>query len=133
VDGSKSLRDAPIVIARTPSLPVGHYAVIADLTVTGSGSRTHTDPADASEIECFVAPNRTGLPVNRDHVRIVADVGTGTQTLSLNDLLTTTASADEIALACKVSTSGDAQVQDVQVTQASILAIQVTSANPTGE
>ena len=66
--------------------------------------------------------------MNRDGVRDAAGIGPATQVLSVNDLLTVTASSDQIVLVCTLSGAGRPQADvAVEVTHASIIALQVTS------
>jgi hypothetical protein len=62
-------------------------------------------------------------------VKVAATIGTNTQTLSVNDLVTTTRPSDQIDLVCAV-TSGDGGDggQQGRVTQASMIALQVAQA-----
>jgi hypothetical protein len=102
--------------------------VTADLTVTGVGSDNSEAAQGSSQIACWITPNSAAQLNNRDGVKVAADIGTNTQTLSVNDVVTTTAPSDQIDLACDISTDRGHAPQ-VKVTQASILALDVTSAN----
>jgi hypothetical protein len=62
-------------------------------------------------------------------VRIAADIGPETQTLSVNDLVTTTRPGDRIDLLCSVSPATGVKRSPGQITHASIVAIQVTGAS----
>jgi hypothetical protein len=122
-----SVGDRPVLIARTPSLPAGHYAVTADVTVAGSGSSDSRENRDSLQINCWATPNSAGIATNRDGVKVTAGIEAGAQTLSLADLLTTTASGDEIDLVCSM-TPTDSPGSDLGgVTGASLIAVQVTT------
>jgi hypothetical protein len=101
---------------------------MADLTVTGPGSgNAGNDQGD--EIVCWVTPNSAGISSNRDGVRVIANIGPNTQTLSMNDLVTTTRPVDQIDLVCDLKgASGSKDVQRGQVTQASIIALELANA-----
>jgi hypothetical protein len=79
------------------------------------------------QIDCWVTPNSSGVSSNGDGVRIAADIGTSTQTLSLSDLLTTTAPTDQLDLVCSLSQQGNPGGQ-AKVTHASIIATGITNA-----
>jgi hypothetical protein len=114
-------------VVKTPALPAGHFVVTADFTVTESEQGTPDGDQDQAELDCWVTPNRAGASSNRDGVRIVADIGTATQTLSFFDVLTT-ATPDQIDLACSVSPVGPPDMQVGTITHAVIIATEVTHA-----
>jgi hypothetical protein len=62
-------------------------------------------------------------------VKVAATLGTITQTLSVNDLVTTTRSSDQIELVCAVTSGeGGEGGQQGRVTQASMIALDVAQA-----
>jgi hypothetical protein len=71
------------------------------------------------------------LANSRDGVLVAAEVGSGLQTLNLNDLVTTTRSPDQIDLVCRVVPGGDAADVQAQVTNASVIAVQAANAATT--
>jgi hypothetical protein len=125
VKGTVSVGKRATLVVGTPPVRSGHYAVVADLTVAGSGSNEAGNDKQASEIDCWITPNSAGLSSNRDGVRVAATIGTGTQTLSLNDVVTTTLPSDQIDLACELSSGEGRNNPMAVVTHASILATQV--------
>jgi hypothetical protein len=95
--------------------------------VAGKESRD-SQGRSASEIDCWVTPDSQRGSRNPDGVQVAAEVGAGTQTISLNDIVSTTASGDKIDLICNVP-SGDGTAT---VTDASLIAWQVTNVNASG-
>jgi hypothetical protein len=119
-------------VVSTPSLPAGHYEVTANLTVAGSPSRGGGENGGTIEIKCWATPNsapKSNSPP--DGVETVAEIGPVSQSLYLNDLLTTTAPSDQIDLVCVVSSRGSTDNPTAQVTNASIIAVGITNATKT--
>jgi acetaldehyde dehydrogenase (acetylating) len=80
-------------------------------------------------ITCWITPNSAGLASNRDGVKVAATLGTNTQTLSVNDLVTTSRPSDQIDLVCTVTSGEGADSgQQGRVTQASMIALDVAQA-----
>jgi hypothetical protein len=131
VNGHKSVTGEATLVTNTPSLPPGHYAVTADLTVSGAKSDTSEAGQKESQIVCWITPNSAGKGSNRDGVKVATSVGSSTQTLSVNDVVTTTAPSDQIDLSCMLSSAGGRDTPQVVVTQASILALDVTHVDST--
>jgi hypothetical protein len=130
VGGTVVVGVQPTLVVRTTPLPAGHYAVTADLTVAGSQS-LDSEHRQVAEIDCWVTPDSAGISNNSDGVRIAADIGRATQTLSVNDLLTTTTSPDQVDLVCSVLPTIAMEAQPANVTHASILATGIAIASTT--
>jgi hypothetical protein len=134
VGGHVKVTSQATLIVQTPvqsRVPPGLYAVVADLTMTGSGSLNSANDHEASQIRCWITPDSAGKSNNSDGVRVAATISDATQTLSVNDLVSTTASRDQIDLVCSTTPSGSPETPRATVTQASIIAIQVTDATRT--
>jgi hypothetical protein len=117
----------PTQVVRTPLLPPGHYTVSADLAVAASAPGQDAKDGGMLQLDCWISPDSDFVD-NSDRVRIVADIGTATQTLSLSDLVTTTARSDRIDLVCNVPPAESSEGQVAAVTHASIIATQITRA-----
>jgi hypothetical protein len=61
-------------------------------------------------------------------VKVVATIGPNTQTLSMDDLVTTVRPSDQIDFVCDVTSGDNGDAQGVVVTQASIVALEVANA-----
>jgi hypothetical protein len=127
VGGSVVIGQQPTLIVRSPSLPAGNYAVTAQLTVAGSNNHNPGNDQPTVEVDCWVTPNSAGISSNADGVRVATDITAPTQSLDVNDLITTTNTSDQIDLVCSASTVGGPQ-QQVSATHASIIVSQITHA-----
>jgi hypothetical protein len=129
--GTRAVGKGPTPVVRTHSLPPGHYAVTADLTLAGSGS---TDPEHVRgllEIDCWLTTSNADILANPDGVRSVADVSPYTQNMSVVDLVTSSSSFNQIDLVCSATSIGTPDTQTGEVTRASLVATQVADATTT--
>jgi hypothetical protein len=132
VGGTVHVTDAPppapatLIAATPPTVPPGHYVVTANVTVEGTGSQGSQEHGGMTEIDCWVTPNNQPSS-NLDGVLVAADIGPATQTLSLNDLITTTRSADGIDLVCRSSSAGKGDQAPALVSHASLIAVPVAN------
>jgi hypothetical protein len=129
--GPRSVGGDRTSILHTTSLPPGHYAVTAVLTLAGSGS---TDPEHVQgllEIDCWVTTSSAGHLGNPDGVTSTADVSPYTQNIYVVDLVTTSATFNEIDLVCSARPIGTPGTQTGEVTHASLVATRVTDSNTT--
>jgi hypothetical protein len=125
--GIVGIGQSPTLIVRTPSLPAGHFMVTAELTVAGSARGNDRGEV---QVDCWVTPNRAGISSNADGVRVSTDVTTNAQSLNLSDLITT-AAPDQIDLVCRASPVAGAPNGTASVTNASIIATQISNVTKT--
>jgi hypothetical protein len=128
LEGGTQVRQQATVIVQTPSLPAGHYAVTAQVTVSGSASNNRGQDHGTDEVSCWVTADSAATSSNHDGVTVAADIGSSTQTLTVSDLVSPSASPDRIDLVCRVLPSSSEGVPTAQVTTASITALQLRNA-----
>jgi hypothetical protein len=114
-------------VVSTPSLPPGRYAVFADLTFLATGPAASSLGSEEKQLACWVSTRGAALK-NQDGVREAQGIGAAAQGLTVNDVLTATASPDRIVLVCTLSGAGRPEAdRTVEVTHASIIALPVAS------
>jgi hypothetical protein len=105
------------VVAQTPGLPTGNYAIAASVVA-------HFTPS--AEVRCWVTPDNSSSKAQADDVYVDSTVA-GTTSLSLSDTLTTTVAGDRIDVACVSVPDVDGGAPAVPANNASITATQVTT------
>jgi hypothetical protein len=129
--GTGSVGKGPTTVVRTHSLPPGHYAVTADLTLAGSGSTDAEHVRGLLEIDCWVTTSSADILANPDGVTSAADVSPYTQSMSVVDLVTSNATFNQIDLVCSATPIGTPDIHTGEVTHASVVATQVADATAT--
>jgi hypothetical protein len=102
VGGTVAVPATSTMVVQTPVVPAGHYEVSADLTAASSVGGSAGEDSGLLEIDCWVTPASAHLS-NRDRVRSATYIGGDLESLSVVDLVTTTAPGDRIDLVCSTT------------------------------